>query len=134
MGLILVVQLVAPGRGGNWVRMVDLEKAAFQKAHKKGVKIALGTDVGGSDWRDINQAREFQYYTDYGMTPMEAIRTGTVNAAELLGCSDKLGTIEPGKWADIVAVDGDPQQDVTTLERVKFVMKGGEVVKNEYGK
>ena len=57
-----------------------------------------------------------------------------MNDADLLGWSDKIGTIEPGKWADLIAVDGDPLQDVTMLERVKFVMKGGDVVKNEYGK
>jgi imidazolonepropionase-like amidohydrolase len=128
---VLVGAYVAPGRGGNWAKMVDLEKVAFQKAHKKGVKIALGTDVGGSDWRDINQAREFQYYADYGMTPMEAIQTGTSNAAELLGWADKLGTIEPGKWADLIAVSGDPLKDIKELQNVKFVMKSGIVHKNE---
>jgi len=128
---VLVGAYVAPGRGGNWLKMVELEKVAFQKAHKKGVKIALGTDVGGSDWRDINQAREFQYYADYGMTPMEAIRTGTINAAEVLGWSDKLGTIEPGKWADLVAVSGDPLKDIKELQNVKFVMKAGVVYKNQ---
>jgi imidazolonepropionase-like amidohydrolase len=128
---VLVGAYVAPGRGGNWVKMVDLEKVAFQKAHKKGVKIALGTDVGGSDWRDINQAREFQYYVDYGMSPMEAIQTGTSNGAEVLGWSDKLGTIEPGKWADLVAVSGDPLKDIKELQNVKFVMKSGVVYKNE---
>src|SRR5260370_34034303 len=67
-----------------------------------------------------------------GLTPLQAIQAATVNDADLLGWSDKVGTIEAGKWADIVAVDGDPLADVTTLERVKFVMKGGEVVKNLY--
>ena len=128
---VLVGAYVAPGRGGNWTKMVDLEKVAFQKAHGKGVKIALGTDVGGSDWRDINQAREFQYYVDYGMSPMEAIQTGTVRAAEVLGWSDKLGTVEPGKWADIVAVSGDPLKDIKELQKVKFVMKAGVVYKYE---
>jgi imidazolonepropionase-like amidohydrolase len=128
---ILVGAYVAPGRGGNWLKMVELEKAAFQKAHKKGVKIALGTDVGGSDWRDINEAREFQYYVDYGMSPMEAIQTGTSRAADVLGWSDKLGTVELGKWADLVAVSGDPLKDITELQRVKFVMKSGAVFKNE---
>jgi imidazolonepropionase-like amidohydrolase len=71
---------------------------------------------------------------EMGLTPLQAIQAGTVNAADLLGWGEKVGTIEPGKWADIVAVDGDPLQDVTTLEHVKFVMKGGEVVKNEYSK
>ena len=128
---ITVGAYVAPGRGGNWTRMVDLEKAAFQKALKKNVKIALGTDAGGFDWKDINQAKEFGYYVNYGMTPMQAIRAGTVVPAELLGWSDKMGTIEAGKWADLVAVSGDPLKDITELEHVKFVMKGGSVYKNE---
>jgi len=128
---ITVGAYVAPGRGGNWTKMVDLEKAAFQKALKKNVKIALGTDAGGFDWKELNQAKEFGYYVNYGMTPLQAIRSGTVVAAELLGWSDKTGTIEAGKWADLVAVSGDPLKDITELERVKFVMKGGMVYKNE---
>jgi len=128
---ITVGAYVAPGRGGNWTKMVDLERAAFQKALKKNVKIALGTDAGGFDWKEVNQAKEFGYYVNYGMTPMQAIRAGTVVPAELLGWSDKIGTIEPGKWADLVAVSGDALKDITELERVKFVMKGGAVFKNE---
>jgi len=128
---ITVGAYVAPGRGGNWTRMVDLEKAAFQKALKKNVKIALGTDAGGFDWKELNQAKEFGYYVDYGMTPMQAIRAGTVVPAQLLGWSDKMGTIEAGKWADMVAVSGDPLKDITELERVKFVMKAGALFKNE---
>jgi imidazolonepropionase-like amidohydrolase len=128
---VMVGAYVAPGRGGNWIRMVETEKIAFQKAHKRGVKIAFGTDVGGSDWRDIGQAREFQYYVDYGMSPIEAIQTATSLAAEVLGWSDKLGTIESGKWADIVAVSGDPLKDITELQRITFVMKSGAVYKNE---
>jgi len=128
---ITVGAYVAPGRGGNWTKMVDLEKTAFQKALKKGVKIALGTDAGGFDWKALNQAEEFKYYVDYGMTPMQAIRSGTVVAAELLGWSEHLGTIEAGKWADLVAVSGDPLKDITELERVKFVMKGGVVYRND---
>jgi imidazolonepropionase-like amidohydrolase len=69
-----------------------------------------------------------------GMSPLQSIQAATINAADLLGWSDKIGGLEPGKWGDIIAVDGDPLLDVTTLEHVKFVMKGGEVVKNEYGK
>src|SRR5262249_18888565 len=128
---ITVGAYVAPGRGGNWVKMVDLEKIAFQKALKKGVKIALGTDAGGFDWRKLNEAEEFKYYADYGMTPMQAIKAGTSVPAELLGWSDKLGTIEAGKWADLVAVFGDPLKDISELQRVKFVMKAGVVYKNE---
>jgi imidazolonepropionase-like amidohydrolase len=128
---ITVGAYVAPGRGGNWTKMVDLEKLAFQKALKKGAKIALGTDAGGFDWKELNQAKEFEYYVDYGMTPMQAIRSGTVVPAELLGWGDKMGTVEAGKWADIVAVSGDPLKDISEVERVKFVMKGGTVYKNE---
>lgn len=123
---------VAPGRGGNWQKMADLQKENFAKAVKKGVKIALGTDAGGFDWKKVNQAKEFEYYVQYGMTPMQSIRTGTSVAAELLGWSDKAGTIEAGKWADLVAVSGDPLKDITELQKVKFVMKGGAVHKNEW--
>jgi imidazolonepropionase-like amidohydrolase len=128
---IVVGAYVAPGRGGNWTKMVDLEKTAFQKAARKGVKIALGTDAGGFDWKELNAAREFQYYADYGMAPMQAIRTGTSVAAELLGWQEKLGTVEAGKWADLVAVSGDPLKDIVELQHVKFVMKAGVVYKNE---
>ena len=122
---------VAPGRGGNWQKMADLQRENFGKALKKGVKIALGTDAGGFDWKKVNQAKEFEYYVQYGMTPMQSIRTGTSVAAELLGWSDRAGTLEAGKWADLVAVSGDPLKDITELQKVKFVMKGGAVFKNE---
>ncbi|HET7150155.1 MAG TPA: amidohydrolase family protein [Candidatus Acidoferrum sp.] len=122
---------VAPGRGGNWQKMADLQRENFSKAMKKGVKIALGTDAGGFDWKKVNQAKEFEYYVQYGMTPTQAIRTGTSVAAELLGWSGNAGTIEAGKWADLVAVSGDPLKDITELQRVKFVMKAGAVYKNE---
>jgi imidazolonepropionase-like amidohydrolase len=128
---ITVGMYVAPGRGGNWQRMADLQRENFPKAIKKGVKIALGTDAGGFDWKKLNEAKEFEYYVQYGMTPMQAIRAGTSVPAELLGWSDKVGTIEAGKWADIVAVSGDPLKDITEVENVKFVMKGGTVYKNE---
>ncbi len=128
---IAVGVYVAPGRGGNWPRMADLQRENFPKAIKKGVKIALGTDAGGFDWKALNEAKEFEYYVQYGMTPMQAIRAGTVVPAELLGWGDQLGTIEAGKWADMVAVTGDPLKDIKELENVKFVMKGGAVYKNE---
>jgi imidazolonepropionase-like amidohydrolase len=128
---IAVGAYVANGREGNWPKMVATEKAAFQLALQKGVKVVFGTDAGGFDWKDLNEAKEFEYYVNYGMTPMQAIRTATTSAAELLGWSDRMGTIEPGKWADVVAVSGDPLKDITELERVKFVMIGGSVFKNE---
>jgi len=129
---ITVGAYVAPGRGGNWQKMADLERDNLPKAVKKGVKIALGTDAGGFDWKGLNQAKEFEYYVQYGMSPMQAIRTGTSVAAELLGWADQVGTIEPGKWADIVGVSGDPLKDITELQRVKFVMKAGAVYKNDW--
>ena len=128
---ITVGMYVAPGRGGNWQKMADLQRENFAKAVKKGVKIALGTDAGGFDWKALNEAKEFEYYAQYGMTPMQAIRAGTSTAAELLGWGDKLGAIEAGKWADIVAVSGDPLKDIKELQNVKFVMKGGTVFRNE---
>src|SRR5262249_40055988 len=111
--------------------MADLERDNIPKAMKHGVKIAMGTDAGGFDWKGLHQAKEFEYYVQYGMTPMQAIRTGTSVTAELLGWADKAGTIEAGKWADLVAVSGDPLKDITELQRVKFVMKGGVAFKND---
>ena len=103
-----------------------------RKAFQAGVKIGLGTDAAVYP-HGLN-AHELAVYVRLGMTPLQAIQSATINDADLLGWSDKVGTLEPGKWADLIAVDGDPLQDVTTLQHVKFVMKGGEVVKNEYGK
>src|SRR5947209_3473606 len=101
-------------------------------AFASGVKVAFGT--GAAVYPHGLNAHEFAVMVKLGLGPLQAIQAATVNDADLLGWSDKVGTIEPGKWADIIAVDGDPVKDVTTLEHVKFVMKGGEVVKNEYGK
>jgi imidazolonepropionase-like amidohydrolase len=107
-------------------------KANAKKAFQAGVKIGLGTDAAVYP-HGLN-AHELNVYVQLGMTPLQAIQTATINDADLLGWSDKIGTLEPGKFADIIAVDGDPLADVTTLERVKFVMKGGEVVRNQYAK
>ena len=101
-------------------------------AFASGVKVAFGTDAAVYP-HGLN-AHEFAVMVRLGLTPLQAIQAATLNAADLLGWSGKVGTLEPGAWADIVAVEGDPTKDVTTLERVRFVMKGGEVVKNEYGK
>ena len=107
-------------------------QANVKKAFAAGVKIGFGTDAAVYP-HGLN-AHEFAVLVKLGLTPLQSIQAATINAADLLGWSDKIGAVEYGKWADIIAVDGDPVQDVTTLERVKFVMKGGEVVKNEYGK
>jgi imidazolonepropionase-like amidohydrolase len=103
-----------------------------KKAFAAGVKIAFGTDAAVYP-HGLN-AHEFAVYVRLGLTPLQAIQTATINASDLLGRTSTIGTLEPGKYADLIAVDGDPLQDVTTLERVKFVMKGGDVVKNGYVK
>jgi imidazolonepropionase-like amidohydrolase len=126
---------VAEGRAAAgapiWLAMRDLEAKAFATAVRKGVKIVFGTDAGAFPW-DINAAKEFNYMVRYGMTPMQAIQSATIIAADLLERPDDMGTIETGKYADIVAVGGDPLRDITELERVRFVMKGGQVVRNEW--
>jgi imidazolonepropionase-like amidohydrolase len=101
-------------------------------AFASGVKVAFGTDAAVYP-HGLN-AHEFAVMVKLGLTPLQAIQAATINASDLLGWSGKVGSLDPGAWADIVAVDGDPLEDVTTLERVKFVMKGGEVVRNEYAK
>ena len=98
-------------------------------AFASGVKVAFGTDAAVYP-HGLN-AHEFAVMVKLGLTPLQAIQAATVNNADLLGWPDKVGVVEPGHYADIIAVEGDPLQDVTTLERVKFVMKGGVVYKNE---
>jgi imidazolonepropionase-like amidohydrolase len=112
--------------------VMPIARKNIAHAFASGVKVAFGTDAAVYP-HGLN-AHEFAVMVKLGLTPLQAIQAATVNAADLLGWSGKVGTLEQGAWADIVAVDGDPTKDVTTLERVKFVMKGGEVVKNEYAK
>jgi imidazolonepropionase-like amidohydrolase len=100
-----------------------------RKAHPAGVKIAFGTDAGVS--KHGRNADEFELLVQYGLTPMEAIQAATVNAADLLGLTEEVGSLEPGKRADLIAVNGDPVRDVTVLKRVPFVMKDGWVVKDK---
>jgi imidazolonepropionase-like amidohydrolase len=106
-----------------------LQRENFAKAVKAGAKIAFGTDAGVYPHGD--NARQFFYMVKYGMTPAQAIRAATSAAADLIGRSQDVGTIQPGKYADIIAVSSDPLQDVRALEKVGFVMKGGIVYKNE---
>ena len=112
-----------------WAEIPKTQAQSFENCRKAGVKIAFGTDAGGFPWTEINQAREFEHEVRLGMSPLEAIRTATTVAAELLGTSGHAGTVEPGAWADLVAVAGDPLKDVSVLSRIDFVMKNGEVVR-----
>jgi imidazolonepropionase-like amidohydrolase len=127
---IFVGEYVAQGRAAEgapvWVKMLQIHEDTFRRAMKAGVKIAFGTDAGGFDWK-VNPAKEFSSMVRFGMTPAQAIRSATSMAAELLAVKDSLGTIEPGKLGDIVAVPGDPLSDISAMEKVDFVMKGGAV-------
>jgi imidazolonepropionase-like amidohydrolase len=107
--------------------------AAIGRAHEAGVKIAVGLDLGGYTVDPSVYAREMAVFVEAGMKPMEAIQAGTRVGAELLRWDDRLGTVEAGKLADIIAVPGDPLEDMSALERVSFVMIGGTVVKHPDG-
>ena len=136
---IYVGMYVAQGRGGIWPDLIAMEREAFAKALKRGVRIAYGTDVGGYAWTE-NQAKELSVMVRYGMTPMAAIQSATSVAAALLdpicppqatGCEgSNVGSIAPGRFADLIAVAADPLKDISTLEHVQFVMKNGEVLKS----
>ena len=104
-----------------------LMQDSFRRAYAGGVKIAFGTDSGVSNHGD--NAREFGYMVEAGMPPMEAILSATRSAADLLGASDRVGSLQAGRFADVIAVSGDPLKDITELQRITFVMKGGIVYK-----
>jgi len=111
--------------------------ALIQRVLKSGVKYAIGSDMWFSypgKTRGQATAIMFDAMRELGLSPIDIVRASTINAAELIGWQDKVGVIEPGKYADIIAISGDPLQDITELERVRFVMKGGAVVKNEVEK
>ncbi len=105
-------------------------RANHKRAIAAGVKVALGTDAAVYP-HGLNAHELEVYVREYGMTPLQAIQSATLNGADLMGWTDKVGTLEPGKWADVIAVKGDPLKDVTTLQHVDFVMKGGVVYKDE---
>ena len=113
--------------GGHSV--ADVSERSFPKAVAAGVKIAFGSGAG--PFPHGSQMKEFEYMVKFGMTPVQAIHAATMDAAQLMGWQDRIGSVEAGKFADLVAVTGDPTTDITELERVKFVMKGGQVFKNE---
>jgi imidazolonepropionase-like amidohydrolase len=126
---------VAPGRAsdGNPIygQMVEQERRAFASALRAGVRIAYGTDAGGFPWTEP-VASDFRYLVEYGMTPMQAIRSATTVAAELLGQQANMGSVAAGRFADLIAVAGDPLRDIRELERVQWVMKGGVIYKDGY--
>ena len=105
----------------------DIQRAGFTKAVKMGVKIAYGTDSGV--YPHGGNAKQFAYMVRYGMTPMQAIQSATIRAAELLGKEETLGSVQPGRFADLVAVKGDPLQDIRVLENLTHVMKDGKLVR-----
>ncbi len=118
----------AKATGGKYSLQALREKSG-RLAISRGVKISFGSGAG--PFPHGVQAREFAFLVKYGMTPAQAIQTATTVAAEMMGWQDRIGSIEKGKFADIIAVAGDPLSDITELERVKFVMKGGQVVRND---
>ena len=121
---------VPPGMLAKAKEVMPAARKNIAHAFASGVKVGFGTDAAVYP-HGLN-AHEFAVMVKLGLTPLQSIQAATINDADLLGWSDKVGALEPGKWADIIAVDGDPLADVTTLQNVKFVMKGGEVVMNEY--
>jgi imidazolonepropionase-like amidohydrolase len=129
---LLVGEYVAEGRSTEgsrvWLDMISIHAATFKRALAAGVKIAFGTDAGGFPWT-VNSAREFPLMVKYGMTPAQALHSANMSAAEMLGMQDRIGSLESGKYADIVGVPGDPMADIHQLEHVNFVMKGGSVFK-----
>jgi imidazolonepropionase-like amidohydrolase len=116
--------------GRRDAKRVALHGPSFQKAMKAGVKIAFGTDVGGFAWTEPI-AQEFGRMVSFGMTPMEAIKSATSRAAELLDMQGEIGVIAPGAYADLVAMSGDPLANVDVLKDVRFVMKDGKVFRNK---
>jgi imidazolonepropionase-like amidohydrolase len=117
--------------------MAEMSKASFQRALKAGVKIAFSVNATGAHGKQAGpyhgeEAVEFANMVAYGMTPLQAIRSATSVGADNLGWGDRVGSIEKGKFADFVGVSGNPANDVTELERIKFVMKGGQVDRNDF--
>jgi imidazolonepropionase-like amidohydrolase len=108
-----------------------IEKAVSMAIATKGLKIMVGSGVDGSTFVHGTQALELEALVRRGMSPARAIQSGTMINAEAMGWQDRIGSIATGKYADLVAVSGDPLADITELQRVKFVMKGGTIVKND---
>ena len=120
--------------GGKYRMIPIFDKAVTLAAATKGMKIMVGSGVDGSTFAHGTQALEFESLVKRaGMSPARAIQSGTTVNAEILGWSDKVGSIDKGKYADLIAVSGNPLADITELQRVKFVMKGGKIIRNDMG-
>jgi imidazolonepropionase-like amidohydrolase len=120
-------------RSGGKISRLSLTMDTIKKAKAVGLTIAFGSDTNPPEHG--TQAYQFKHYAEWGLTPAESLNTAFLGAAKVLnyGWIDRVGSLEPGKFADVIAVAGNPLQDLTEVERVKFVMKGGVVVKNELG-
>jgi imidazolonepropionase-like amidohydrolase len=130
--LTVAAYVAGPRAAAGCAVCADLPKIhakSLANCRKAGVKIAFGTDAGGFPWTEINQAKEFEHEVRLGMSPIEAIRSATTVAAELLGWHGKAGIVEKDAFADLVAVPGDPLKDVSTLSKIDWVMKAGQVVR-----
>jgi len=122
----------AKNTGGKYRMIPIFEKAVTIAGKTKGMKIMVGSGADGSTYAHGTQALDFEkLVTRAGLSPARAIQGGTIINAEAMGWSDRIGSIDKGKYADIVAVSGDPLSDITELQRVKFVMKGGKIIRNE---
>ena len=117
--------------GGKYSIVPIFEKNARAAFAHKGLKVMFGSGVDGGAYAHGTQGRDFEWLVKHGLTPAAAIQTATSVNSQVLGWQDRIGSLEKGKYADIVAVSGDPLQDITELQRVKFVMKGGKVIKND---
>jgi len=130
---LFVNEYVAEGRAqlGSPINLYFKQsiQATFKKAIKMGVKLAYGTDIGGYDW-NLAQAKDFTYFVEWGLSPVQAIQTATTTAAELLGMQGKIGEIKEGSFADIIALKKDPTKDINALQNVEWVMKDGKVYKH----
>lgn len=123
-----VAEARAKERGPVWAETPKIQARSFENCLAAGVRIAFGTDVGGFPWTEIPQANEFRLLTRYGMSPLDAIRSATVESAELLHVDGEVGVVEAGAFADLIALRDNPLDDISALERVDAVMKGGIVV------
>jgi imidazolonepropionase-like amidohydrolase len=129
---LFVNEYVADGRAkmGSPINLYFKQsiQSTFKKAMRLGVKLAYGTDIGGYDW-SLPQAKDFTYFVEWGLTPVQAIQTATITAAELLGMEGKIGEIKEGAFADIIALKKDPTKNISALQNIDWVMKDGKVYK-----